>query len=174
MSITRTHLIYDGKVVNLALYEISLPDGDKAIRELIEHTGAVAIVALDDEQQVLLVRQYRIGAGDSLYEIPAGLLEPDELPEDCAIRELREETGYQPGSLQPMGGYYTAPGYTTEYIYLYLAQDLTPAPLQQDHDEFVEMVRVPLTEALSMIERQEIVDGKSIIGLLKVARSLHL
>jgi ADP-ribose pyrophosphatase len=174
MAHTRIRQIYDGKVVKLAIVEIPLPNGGSAERELIEHHGAVAVVALDDAQNVLLVRQFRIGADDSLYEIPAGLLEPGESPDNSASRELREEIGYRPGSLEAIGGFYTAPGYTTEYIHLFLARDLTPAPLQQDADEFIEVIRVPLTEALTMIEMQTIVDGKSIIALLKVARRLGL
>jgi ADP-ribose pyrophosphatase len=172
--ISRSRKIFSGKVVRLAVHEIRLPDGSVAVRELIEHPGAVAIVAMDDEQNVLLVRQFRIGANRTLHEIPAGLLEADETPEACAVRELREETGYQPGALETLGGFYTAAGYTTEYIHLFLARDLSYAPLAQDHDEFIEIVKLPLTEALRQIETGEIVDSKTIIGLLKVARRLGL
>lgn len=172
--ISRSRKIFSGKVVKLAVHEIRLPDGSVAVRELIEHPGAVAIVAVHNEQDILLVRQFRIGANRTLHEIPAGLLEADETPEACAARELREETGYQPGALETLGGFYTAAGYTTEYIHLFLARDLSYAPLAQDHDEFIEVVKLPLTEALRQIETGEIVDSKTIIGLLKVARRLGL
>ncbi|HLV34558.1 MAG TPA: NUDIX hydrolase [Spirillospora sp.] len=170
----RVRQIYSGRVVHLALHEIQLPDGSTAIRELIEHAGAAAVVALDEANHVLLVRQFRIGAHQHLYEIPAGILEAGEPPASCASRELQEEIGYFPGRLDALGGFYPTPGYTTEYIHLYLARDLSPAPLQQDHDEFIEVTRIPFGEALAMIERGEIVDSKTIIGLLRVARRLSL
>jgi ADP-ribose pyrophosphatase len=174
MVINHSQQIFSGKVVKLAVHEIRLPDGSTAVRELIEHQGAVAVVALDHQQNVLLVSQFRIGANRDLYELPAGLLERDEVPEAAASRELREEIGYEPGSLESLGGFYAAAGYTTEYIHLFFTQELIYAPLKHDQDEFIEVVRVPLTEALRMVEQGEIVDSKTIIGLLKVARRLGL
>lgn len=171
---THTRTIFNGKVVRLEIKHIRLPDGTTAIREVIEHAGAVAIVALDENQHVYLVRQYRVGANQILYEIPAGILEPDEMPEKSAIRELREEIGHRPGSIELLGGFFTTPGYTTEYIHLYLARDLTPDALEQDTDEFLEVSRVPLAQALAMIENGTIIDSKTIIGLLRVARHLGL
>ena len=153
---------------------IRLPDGNLAQREVIQHAGAVGIVAFDNNHNLLLVRQYRIGADQELYEIPAGVLEPGEKPDASAIRELREEVGFQPNQLELLGGFYTAPGYTTEFIHLFLARDLHEAPLDQDKDEFIEIVPVTLTEALTMIERGDIVDGKTIIGILRTARKLDL
>lgn len=170
--ITSTEQIYSGRVVNLVVHEVELPNGGHSRRELVRHPGAVAIVALDGERQVLLVRQYRIAADQILLEIPAGTLNPDEAPETCAIRELQEETGYKPGSIERIGGLFVAPGYTTEYIHLYLATDLQESLLEMDEDEFIELERVPLADALAMIERGEIIDGKSISGLLLVARRL--
>jgi ADP-ribose pyrophosphatase len=167
-----TEQIYKGRVVNLVVLDVRLPNGEESKRELIRHPGAVAIVALDEARNVLLVRQYRIAAGRVLREIPAGTLEPDEPPLDCAVRELQEETGYRPGKLEALGGMYVAPGYTTEYIHVFLATDLSESRLAADSDEFIEVDRVPLADAVGMIERGEIVDGKSIIGLLKVARML--
>jgi ADP-ribose pyrophosphatase len=167
-----TEQIYKGRVVNLVVLDVRLPNGEESKRELIRHPGAVAIVALDETRNVLLVRQYRIAAGRVLREIPAGTLEPDEPPLDCAVRELQEETGYRPGRLEALGGMYVAPGYTTEYIHVFLATDLSESRLAADSDEFIEVDRVPLADAVGLIERGEIVDGKSIIGLLKVARML--
>ena len=169
-----TRKIYQGKVVHLAVKTIALPDGTTAEREIIDHDGATAVVALDDEQNVFLVRQYRVGADQHLYEIPAGILNPGEPPNVSAVRELREEIGYQPGTLEPVGGFYVSPGYSTEYIHIFYAHDLTPAPLEQDADEFIEVTRVPLAKALAMIEQGEIIDSKTIIGLLRVARHLNL
>lgn len=173
-TIIDTTEIYNGRVVKLAVHTVSLPNGDEAKRELIRHPGAVALVALDAAQNVLLVRQFRLAANRVMVEIPAGTREPDESPDVCAIRELQEETGYKPGTLEALGGIFVAPGYTTEFIYLFLATDLIESRLQGDHDEFIELLRVPLPEALAMIERGDIIDGKSISGLLRVARRLGI
>lgn len=166
--------IYNGRVVNLEIVDIQLPDGGTAKREVIRHAGAVAIIALDDDQHIFLVRQYRIGADQYLYEIPAGLLEADEPPEESAVRELREEIGYRPGRLEALGGLYVAPGYTTEFIHLFVAHDLVRDPLSQDTDEFLEVKRVPLQEAIRMVDEGEITDSKTVIGLLRLARQLGL
>ena len=164
--------VFDGRLFKVAVYEVGLQDGNTARREVVQHPGAVAIVAIDAEQHVLLVKQYRIAAQAPLYEIPAGTLEPGEDPRDCAIRELREETGYKPLNIEPMGGLYTAPGYTDEYIHLFFTSDLSEAPLEQDADEFIELHRLPLSETLQMIESGEIDDAKSVLGLLRAARRL--
>lgn len=174
MIVTRTRKIFDGKIIRLVIREVRLPDGNLALREVVEHAGAVAIVALDDAQQVMLVRQYRIGADQDLYEIPAGILEPGTTAEENAVRELREEIGYEPGDLQALGAFYPTPGSSTELIRIYLARDLKAAPLAQDQDEFIETVSMPFAEALRMIDSGEIVDSKTIIGLLRVARLLDL
>jgi ADP-ribose pyrophosphatase len=167
--IVRTKKIYKGRIINLVVHDVQLQNGDSAKRELVQHPGAVALVALDHKQNVLMVRQFRIAAGKVLSEIPAGTLRPDEPPDDCAIRELQEETGYKPGKLEKLGGFYVAPGYTTEYIHLYLATDLIESRLDGDADEFIEVDRVSLPDALAMIERGDIQDGKTITGLLRVA-----
>ena len=168
----RSERVYDGRIIKLDLVDVRLPDGKPARRELIRHPGAVAIVALDQAQNVLLVRQFRSAAGKILLEIPAGTLNPSETPLACAERELQEETGYRPGRLENIGGIYTAPGYTTEFIHLFQASDLIESRLDHDDDEFIEAERVPLAQALAMIESGEIADGKSVAGLLRVARRL--
>jgi len=172
--ILHTEQIYSGRVVKLNLLDVELPDGKTAKRELVKHPGAVAIVAFDNNQNILMVRQFRIAASQVMVEIPAGTLNPGEAPDVCAYRELQEETGYLPGKLEAMGGFFVAPGYTTEYIHLFLATQLTPSRLPGDEDEFIEMDRVTLADALAMIERGEIIDGKTISGLLLVARRLGL
>jgi len=172
--ITSTESIYIGRVVRLDVHQVALPNGVQSQREILTHPGAVAIVALDDAQQVLLVRQFRLAAAQVMLEIPAGTREPGEDIFVCAERELREETGQRPLKLEHLGGFFVAPGYTTEYIHLFLAQGYEPAPLMMDEDEQISVERVPLVEALAMIEDGRIIDGKSAIGLLRVARRLRL
>ncbi|HVU14034.1 MAG TPA: NUDIX hydrolase [Phototrophicaceae bacterium] len=168
----RTQHLYDGRIIKLDLLDVRLPDGKEAKRERIIHPGAVAIVAFDSDQKVLLVRQFRSAAQKTLVEIPAGTLNPGEDPHGCAERELQEETGYKPGTLEALGGIYSAPGYTSEFIYLFSATDLSESKLAHDDDEFIEVEHVPLAQALAMIESGEIADGKSVAGLMRVARRL--
>ena len=170
-TITREEPVYDGRVVHLVVLDVMLPDGGTAKRELVRHPGAVAVVPLIGDD-VLMVRQFRVAAGRVMLEIPAGTLNPGEDPRLCAERELQEETGYRPGNLESLGGIFVAPGYTTEFIHLFLATDLIESRLDMDDDEFIELVRMPLANVLAMIERGEIEDGKSTSALLKVARRL--
>lgn len=162
--------IYDGRLFNLDRVTVILPDGREQPREVVRHPGAVALIALDERGDILMVRQYRIAAERVMLEIPAGTLDPAEPPEVCAVRELQEETGFKPGTLQSLHGFFVAPGYTTEYIHLFLATDLSESRLPGDDDEFIEVAHVPLADLLAMIERGDISDGKSIIGLLRYAR----
>ncbi|MBL8130892.1 MAG: NUDIX hydrolase [Anaerolineae bacterium] len=164
-----TTLVFQGRVFDLSVQEVVLPNGMAARREIITHPGAVAIAALDTDGCLLMVRQYRSAAGRVLLEVPAGTLEPDEAgsPEVCAERELQEEVGYKPGSLEKLGGIFVAPGYTTEYIHLFLATDLTPSRLDTDDDEMIELVRVPFEEAVRRCETDEICDAKSIVAITR-------
>lgn len=171
--ILRTQQIFSGRVVNLSVHDVELPDGKQSKREIIKHPGAVAIVALDDDQNVLLIRQYRLGAQKTLVEIPAGTLEPGEPADVCAVRELREETGYRPGKLDHIGGWFVAPGYTTEYIHLYIASHLVEDPIESDDDEFIERFRVPFNEAIAMVHRGEIENSTGVAGLLRAAHYLQ-
>lgn len=173
-TVLKSEEIYRGRVIRLNVLDVRLPNGKTSRRELIKHPGAVAIIALDAANNVLLVRQFRMAAERVMMEIPAGTLEPGEDPLVCAERELQEETGYRPGKLEAFGGIYVAPGYTSEFIHHFIATDLTESRLEMDEDEFIEATFVPMSEALAMIERGEIIDGKSISGLLKVARRLGL
>jgi ADP-ribose pyrophosphatase len=126
----------------------------------------VAVVAVADEDNVLLVKQYRQPVAKELLEIVAGGIDPGETPEDCVRREMREETGFLPQVVQKLGGFYSAPGYSTEYLYLYLATDLVASPLQAEDTESISLVRVPLTQIPGLITSGAIVDAKSIAGLL--------
>jgi len=172
-TIVNSKRLYTGKILTLDVNEVELPDGQRSMREVIQHVGAVAVVALDPAGQVLLVRQFRSAARRVETEIPAGIRNPSESPAECAIRELQEETGYRPGKLEPLGGLYTAPGYTTEYIHLFLASELTESRLPGDADEFIELEHVPLQEVLARIDRGEIEDAKTVIGLLRLSRRLE-
>ncbi len=170
--ILTTERIYSGRVVNLEVSEVELPDGKHQKREIIRHVGASAVVALDDDNRLLLVRQYRVAADKVMLEIPAGLLNPAEDPMAAAVREFQEETGYKPTNIQPLGGFHTAPGYTTEYIHLYFATGLVESRLTGDEDEFIEVERLTFDEAMSLINTGEITDAKTIIALLLVAQRL--
>jgi ADP-ribose pyrophosphatase len=169
--IISTERKYTGRLIHLDVHQVRLPDGGQSVREQITHPGAVAVVALIGDD-VLMVRQYRLASGHTLLEIPAGTLEPGEDPAICAARELQEETGFRPGSLRALGGFFVAPGYTTEYIHLFLARDLEVSRLSMDDDEFIELVRMPLKEALQQAMDGKIIDAKTLSGLLKTARLL--
>lgn len=164
---------YRGRVVNLRLDQVRLPTQQIVTREIVEHRGAVVIVALDARQRVLLVRQYRSGAGCELWEVPAGTLEEDEEPAHCAARELEEETGYRAAQWRALGYFYSSPGILTEKMYLFLARKLTRGDALPDADELIQPQFVSLARAIKMIERGEIVDAKTIVGLLRVSRLIR-
>jgi ADP-ribose pyrophosphatase len=173
-----TRMVHRGHYLDVRVDEILTPDGRRSSRDIVAHPGAVAIVAIDPRDRVLMVRQYRLAAGRSLLEIPAGTLDraPDDSVEDpdrAARRELEEETGYRAGTWLPLGSFWTAPGFASELMYLYLATELIPAHgerLGPDEDERIELEHVPWPEALARVDRGEIADAKSIVGLLRVAR----
>ncbi|MEW6726321.1 MAG: NUDIX hydrolase [Bacillota bacterium] len=158
--------VYRGKILNMRVDTVELPNGKVGRREVVEYSGAVAIVAVDDEGYVLLVRQYRYAVGKELLEIPAGKLEGGENPEAAVNRELEEETGYTAGKLTKLLEFYSTPGFTSEKMHLYLVTGLTTGQAAPDEDEFLELVRVPLDQAVEMVKRGEICDAKSIVGLL--------
>jgi ADP-ribose pyrophosphatase len=158
--------VYDGKILNLRVDRAALPGGGEAIREVVEFRGGVAILALDNAERVMLIRQYRYAVGESLWELPAGMLEPGELPQVCAERELEEETGYRAENVEPLCRFYSTPGATNEVLHIYLATGLTPGRARPEADERIEIVPTAWEAALAMVERGEIRDGKTIIGLL--------
>lgn len=157
--------IYRGRVVNLNLETVTLPNGATIELEVIRHQGAAAVVPLTDDGNILLIRQYRHAAGGYIYEIPAGKIDPGEDPLDCAAREVEEEIGLRASSLAPMLSFYTTPGFTDEVIYLFLATGLTPGTQSLEHDEVLEVVKMPLEEAVRHIADGTIRDAKTIIGL---------
>jgi ADP-ribose pyrophosphatase len=162
--------IHDGKIVNLRIDTVRLPDGHEASREIVEHSQAVAVVPVDAEGRVVLVRQYRLPVEAVLLEVPAGSLDPGEDPETAAQRELQEETGFRAGTLERLTGFWVAPGFCTEYIHVYLATSLTEDRLQGDEDERIEVETLSLDDALARIDSGVIEDAKSICGLLQYAR----
>ncbi|MBI2871982.1 MAG: NUDIX hydrolase [Chloroflexi bacterium] len=164
--------VFEGQVVGLRVDQVRLPDGRMSRREIVEHRGATCMVALDADKNVLLVQQYRKPTEQVLLEVPAGTLEPGESPEECARRELEEETGYTARQIEPLADFYTSPGFCTERIFAYLATDLRPASRKLDEDEAIELVRVPFVQAVEMAYRGEIRDAKTIASLLLAAQRL--
>lgn len=164
--------IYTGKVLSLDLDLVRFPDGSTGELEMIRHSGASAVVPIFDaaksDPEILLIRQYRYAANGYVYEIPAGRLDDGETPENCARRELKEETGYSVSQIRPLTTLYTTPGFTDEKIHLFAAEGLIPGKDARESDEFLELHPILLSKALGLIRAGEIVDGKTIVGLFLV------
>ncbi len=156
--------LYEGKVINLRRDMVLLPNGNQASREIVEHPGAVAIVPVLPDGKVLMVRQFRHPVGQVLLEIPAGKLAPGENPDECALRELEEETGYLAGKLERVASIFTAPGFTDEVIHIYMACDLQKTAVNPDEDEFLSVVAHEPLAIGRMIRSGEICDAKTIAG----------
>lgn len=165
-TVLSTEHIYEGRLLNLRVDQVRTARGVESVREIVEHPGAVAVTPIDEYGRVLLVRQYRHAVRAAMVEVPAGILRPGEDPSAAAQRELREETGCRAGRLDRLGGIYTAPGMSTEYIHLFLARDLTPDRLAMDDDETIEVLTVPFDRALSWARDGTIQDGKTVSALL--------
>lgn len=161
--------IYGGRVIKVSVDTIRLPNDKVIDLELVEHPGAAAVVPVHEDGTVTMVRQYRYSAGGWIFEVPAGKLDGDEPPEVCAARELREEVGLVARELVPLGYIYPTPGFCDERIWLYLATHLTETAHAQEEDEVMEVVRLPLAEAVAKARGGELVDAKSICGLLRAA-----
>ncbi len=146
----RQERIYQGHAFNVRRDDVRMPDQHIAHLDIIEHVGAVTILPVDVEGRILFVRQYRHATGRELLELPAGTLEPGEPAETCAYREIREETGFAAGELVKIGEFFLAPGYSTEYMVVFLATGLTSAPLPGDQDEFISLQPIPIGEAYRM------------------------
>ena len=163
--------VYTGKVISLDVDLVRYPDGSVGELEMIRHPGASAIVPFlsdprGEDPQVLLIRQYRYAAEDYLLEIPAGRLNPREDPRDCALRELKEETGCSAEQVDHLFTMYTTPGFTDEKIHLFMATGLTAGEAKRESDEFLDLEPMPLSRALELVEAGEIKDAKTITSLL--------
>lgn len=162
--------VYHGRLFDVELHHLEMHDGVDAWRELIRHPGAVAMVPVDASGNLLLVTQYRHAAGRRLLELPAGTLEAGEEPIAAVARELQEEVGKLPAQIEPLGGFYVAPGYTSEYIHLFVCTGLADSPLPGDDDEDIEVETLTPDDALAAIASGTICDAKSVIGILRWAR----
>ena len=161
-----SQLIYDGHIVKLRVDTVRMLSGRETRREIVEHRDCVAIVAIDANDNVLLVNQFRKPVEKELLEIPAGGIDPGEDPVTAVRREMQEETGYLPQKVERLSGFYSTPGYCTEYLHLYLATDLIPSQLYAEDTEGIKLVRVPVSQIPSLIASGKICDAKSIAGLL--------
>jgi ADP-ribose pyrophosphatase len=159
-------IIYQGRAVKLRVDTVQTAGGRQSTREIVEHADCVAIIAVDADDNVLLVNQFRKPVEKELLEIPAGGIDDGEDAEAAVIREMGEETGFRPQRVTHLGGFYSTPGYCSEYLYLYLATDLVPGQLYAEDTEGIEVVRVPLKQIPELIDSGKICDAKSIAGLL--------
>ena len=166
--------IYPGKIIRVEKWQVALPNGETAMREVVRHNGASAIVPVDAQGQVTLVRQHRVAIDRCTWEIPAGKLDtPSEDPFAAAKRELEEETGLQAEHWQKLTCVYTTPGFCNEQISIYLATGLSQHPAHPDADEFLGLTKIPLTQAVDLCMAGEIRDGKTIVGLMMAAQALR-
>jgi ADP-ribose pyrophosphatase len=169
-----TRRVYTGRVLNLDIDTVRFPNGSIGELEMIRHPGASAVVPFltdpaGDDPEIVMIRQYRYAAERYLYEVPAGRLDANEAAEHCARRELREETGYEAERVEHMFTMYTTPGFTDERIHVFMAVGLSRGEVAREADEFIEVDAMPLSRALSMVERGEIQDGKTSLALLYAA-----
>lgn len=163
--------VFKGRAVNLRVDTVEMPDGRRTTREIVEHPQCVAMVPIDEDGDVLLVRQFRHAAGRSLLEIPAGGIDPGEDAETAVRREMAEETGFVPRKMKRLGGFYSSPGFCDEYLHLFLATDLIPKRLQAEDTEAIEVVKTPVGEIPALIDSGTICDSKSVAGLLSYLQS---
>ena len=164
--------LYRGRIVNVRLDRVALANGKAVVREVVEHPGGVAVLPLEDNGTVTMVRQFRYPGGEVLTEIPAGKLEPGEDPESCGRRELREEAGFVAKSFESLAVIQPSPGYCQEKLHLYLARDLTFLGLKPDEDEFLEILKLPFDRALKLASDGQIPDAKTALAILLTARRL--
>lgn len=159
-------ILYHGRKIDLALQAVQLSDGSTQEREVVLHRGAVALVPMVDADHVCLVKNDRYAVGQTLIEVPAGTLDPDESPDTTAVRELAEETGYQAGRITRIAEWFVSPGFMSERMFLYLCEDLTPGPTSLQPDERLEPMIVAWNEAVRMVHDARIIDAKSMLAIL--------
>lgn len=172
--VVESRVAYSGKIARLRVDTVELPDGRRSQREIVEHEPVVAIVPVDASGDVILVRQFRLATGGVMLEVPAGGVDVGESFEDAAQRELSEEVGLRAGTLAQIADFYVSPGFMTERVIAFLATELTDAAGEADEDEDIVVVRMPLADAVAMVERGEFHDAKSIASILLAERRLRL
>ncbi|AKL95319.1 ADP-ribose pyrophosphatase NudF [Clostridium aceticum] len=170
----KSERIYEGKVVNLRVDTVELPQKKYSKREIVEHAGAVGILAVTEDQKIVLVKQFRKPIEETILEIPAGKLEAKENPAECAIRELSEETGYTTAKVKKLLEFYSSPGFTNEILHIYLAEDLQEGVAHPDEGEYVETLHMSLDDALEKIAKGEIKDAKTVIAVLAYKNMLNM
>jgi ADP-ribose pyrophosphatase len=162
----KSETLLQGRAFKIRRDYLKTPDGRETRLEIVDHGGSVVVIPIDNENNLLFVRQYRHAVGDDLLELPAGTRYDKEPFEECASREIREETGMEAAKLQKLGEFYLAPGYSTEFMAVFLATGLKENPLQGDEDEFLQVEKIPVKKAMEMAERGEVADAKSLAALL--------
>jgi ADP-ribose pyrophosphatase len=158
-------LVFEGRAFKLRVDTVKTADSRETTREVVEHPDCIAVIAVDDKNYVLLERQYRQSIGKELLEIPAGGIEPGESPEEAVRRELQEEIGFLPKNVKLLSGFYSAPGYSTEYLYLYLATELVPSQLYAEDTAVITVVKTPVDKIPALLKSDEVRDAKTIAGL---------
>lgn len=166
-TMVNSELIYDGRIIKVKNDTVRLHTGAESKREVVEHNGGVGILPIDDDNNAYLVRQFRYPFGEAVLEIPAGKLEVGEDPFECAARELSEETGFAAGEFTYLGRFYPSPGYCKETLHVYLARELKAGKIHLDENEYLDVVKYPFEELVRMVMDGEILDAKTIIGILK-------
>jgi ADP-ribose pyrophosphatase len=172
LPVHKSDIVFRGRAFSVRLDEVEYAPGRTHRIEVVEHVSAVTMVPLDQAGHIWFIRQYRHAVGERLLELPAGTLKPDEDPVLGAGRELQEEIGMQAGSLEKLSAFYLAPGYSTELMHVYLATDLSPAPLAQDEDELITVERLPVAQALALAVQGEVRDAKSLAALFAASHRL--
>ena len=167
-----SEMVYNGKIVNLRVDTVELPKQRYSKREIVEHPGGVGIIALTEENEVIMVRQFRKPIEDCVLEIPAGKLDAGEDPKTCAIRELKEETGYEAENMEFLVDFYSSPGFTDEKIHIYFATGLKNGKAEPDENEYIDIEKYKMEDLVQMIKDNEINDAKSIISILYVDKLL--
>jgi 8-oxo-dGTP pyrophosphatase MutT (NUDIX family) len=162
----KSETLLQGRAFKVRRDYLKTPNGDETKLEIIEHGGSVVVVPIDKDGNLLLVRQYRHAAQQDLLELPAGTRDENEPFEECAAREIREETGMEAGNLQKVGNFYLAPGYSTEFMAVFLATELKHNPLQADFDEFLQVEKMPIRKAVDLFQSEEMLDAKSLAAWL--------
>jgi ADP-ribose pyrophosphatase len=165
----RSERRWRGAFLEVVTEKVELPNGNVVDLDIVRHPGAAAVVPFVSDDEVLLIRQYRYATGGTLWEVPAGKLDPGESPEACARRELEEEAGCRAGRLEPLGAMWASPGFTDEKIHLFAGFDLTQVPQRLEADEVIELERMPFSRALDLVWSGELTDAKSQLALLKAA-----